>query len=47
MNALLRFNYRWDYTGEAPPKRTDPQRGSSAEDSSDKKIEFDPPADRV
>ena len=45
MKALLRFNYSWDYTGEAPPQRTDPQRGSSAEDSSDEEIEFDPPAD--
>ena len=48
MKALLRFNYRWDYTGEASPQRTDPQRGSCAEDSSDEEIEleFDRPADQ-
>ena len=28
-----------------PTRRTDPQRGSSAEDSSEEEIEFDPPAD--
>ena len=51
MKVLLRFHFRWDYTGEAPSQRTDPQgqgqRGSSTEDSdsSDEEIEFDQPAD--
>ena len=45
MKALLRFNFRWDYTGEEPPQRTDPQRGSSTEESSDDEIEFNRPAD--
>ena len=53
MKALLRFNFRWDYTGEAPLQCTDPQgqgqRGSSTEDSDSsddhEEIEFDQPAD--
>ena len=55
MKALLRFNFRWDYTGEAPkhhpnvPIPKAKQRGSSTEDSDSsddhEEIEFDQPAD--